>query len=229
MALSALDTSRVTAFGETAAAYSRRTPLQTSMPVSRTLFTVHPQQFSLTPCDFYPASRFDAREKSQGWRLDSGRRSVERAAPRRIHNRVADAAFVLLSGHHRDIVAVFLSEGPSSGCGSAVVGCVKEHCADSACYVRKRKRGRSPKKTTPALYSFLRTSHRATTRASMRPSKLMSPFQTIETCGKVSHEARMSLDTLCLLAKPTSPVLIALGFVIPALSRAVRGFRREFC
>ena len=96
-------------------------------------------------------------------------------------------------------------------------------------YVRKRKRGRSPKKTTPALYSFLRTSHRATTRASMRPSKLMSPFQTIETCGKVSHEARMSLDTLCLLAKPTSPVLIAPGFVIPALSRAVRGFRREIC
>lgn len=141
MALSALDTSRVTAFGETAAAYSRRTPLQTSMPVSRTLFTVHPQQFSLTPCDFYPASRFDAREKSQGWRLDSGRRSVERAAPRRIHNRVADAAFVLHSGHHRDIVAVFLSEGPSSGCGSAVVGCVKEHCADSACYVRTEHHG----------------------------------------------------------------------------------------
>ena len=93
----------------------------------------------------------------------------------------------------------------------------------------ERKRGRSPKKTTPALYSFLPTSHRATIRASTRPSMLMSPVQMIETCGKVSHEARMSLDTLSLLAKPTSPVLIALGFVIPALSRAVRGFRREFC
>lgn len=188
-----------------------------------TLTAIRPQ-FNRPPCGYWLSSNFDECESPERIRLHIGSSSILSVRPRRIELELRillhNIAVSTMLTSSRCVVAPESSSRVFNGFSSVEPSRTRDV---------RTARGAASEKTTPALYSFLRTSHSATTRASARPSKLMSPVQMIETCGKVSHEARMSLDTLCLLAKPTSPVLIALGFVIPALSRAVRGFRREFC